>query len=60
VLDASGKQVDRGDKGLDPSDRTVLRVSVPHLAPGSYRVVWRVLSVDTHVTEGDYRFEVVP
>ena len=60
VLDASGKQVDRGDKRLDPSDRRVLRVSVPRLSPGSYRVLWRVLSVDTHVTEGDYRFEVVP
>jgi methionine-rich copper-binding protein CopC len=24
------------------------------------RVVWRVLSVDTHVTEGDFTFDVVP
>jgi len=60
VLDAAGRQIDRGDKRVGPSDRTLLRVSVPRLAPGSYRVVWRVLSVDTHVTEGDYTFEVVP
>jgi methionine-rich copper-binding protein CopC len=60
VLDASGNQVDRKDKRLDPGDASVLRVSLTPLAPGVYRVVWRVLSVDTHVTEGDYRFEVLP
>ena len=60
VLDAGGKQVDRNDKGLDPKDASVLRVSLPALVPGVYRVVWRVLSTDTHVTEGDYTFEVVP
>jgi methionine-rich copper-binding protein CopC len=60
VLDAGGKQVERMDKGLDPKDASVLRVSLPGLAPGVYKVVWRVLSVDTHVTEGDYTFEVAP
>jgi copper resistance protein C len=37
-----------------------LEVSVPALAPGRYRVVWRVLSLDTHVTEGDFTFDVAP
>ena len=60
VLDSGGKQVDRKDKGLDPKDASVLRVSLPPLAPGKYRVVWRVLSTDTHVSEGDYTFEVAP
>jgi len=60
VLDAGSKQVDRKDKGLDPADASVLRVSLPPLPPGVYRVVWRVLSTDTHVTEGDYTFEVAP
>ena len=60
VLDTGGKQVDLKDKGLDPKDASVLRVSLPPLAPGKYHVVWRVLSTDTHVTEGDYTFEVAP
>jgi methionine-rich copper-binding protein CopC len=60
VLDAAGKQVDRGDSALDPDNRALLRVSVPALAPGRYRVVWRVLSVDSHVTEGDFSFRVEP
>lgn len=60
VLDAAGKQVDRRDKRLDPGDASVMKVSLPRLAPGVYRVVWRVLSADTHVTEGDFSFEVAP
>src|SRR5205807_10511048 len=58
VLDAAGKRMDLGDGGLDPSNRTLLRVSVPALGPGTYRVVWRVLSVDSHVTEGQFSFRV--
>jgi copper resistance protein C len=60
VLDQSGRQVDAKDKRVDRDDATLLRVSLPPLAPGTYRVVWRVLSVDTHATEGDYTFEVAP
>ena len=60
VVSDGGQKVDRGDAQVDPADRTVLRVSLSPLAPGSYKVIWRVLSVDTHVTEGDYRFRVAP
>jgi len=35
-------------------------MAVPPLAPGRYRVKWHVLSVDTHVTEGDFTFTVAP
>lgn len=60
VLDTQGHEVDRGDKNVDPRDRSMLQVTLSPLAPGTYRVVWRVLSVDTHVTEGDFTFTVVP
>ena len=58
VYDANGKQVDRGDKAFERGDKSVMHVSVPALPPGKYRVAWRALSVDTHVTEGDFTFEV--
>lgn len=58
VLDAGGKRVDQGDARVDESDPTLVTVSVPALAPGRYKVTWRVLSVDTHATEGDYNFDV--
>ncbi len=60
VVDLGGRRVDNGDARLDRADATLLQVSLPPLAPGTYRVVWRVLSVDTHVTEGDFTFDVVP
>ena len=60
VLDAAGKQVDAGDSHLDGADATIVIVSVPSLTPGAYRVEWRVVSVDAHVTEGDFTFDVAP
>jgi methionine-rich copper-binding protein CopC len=58
VADARGKVVDRGDSHVDATDASVLTVSLPTLAPGSYRVQWRAVSVDTHVSEGDFTFEI--
>jgi methionine-rich copper-binding protein CopC len=60
VLDQHGKQVDKVDKQVDPHDPTLLKISLPPLASGKYRVVWRVLSVDTHVSKGDYSFTIAP
>jgi copper resistance protein C len=60
VLDNSGRQVDRKDKQVDRGDLAQIKVSVPPLANGTYRVLWHVLSADTHVTDGDFTFEVVP
>ena len=58
VFDASGKEVDKRDLHLDRSDHALLHVSLPQLGAGTYRVAWRVVSVDTHVTNGDFTFRV--
>lgn len=60
VFDRSGKQVDRGDARVDATNAALLRVSLPALPSGAYRVSWRVLSVDAHVTEGEFTFDVAP
>ncbi len=60
VVDSSGKPVDKGDKHLDPKDATLFEVSLSELPPGKYRVLWHVLSVDTHTTEGNFTFTVAP
>ena len=61
VFDVRGKQVDRKDTHSDRSNRAVLCVSlIPALTPGSYKVIWRVTSADTHVTSGDFHFQIVP
>jgi methionine-rich copper-binding protein CopC len=60
VMDAAGRQVDGRDPKVDSGDPKHLSVSMSALPPGRYRVVWRVISVDTHATEGDFTFDVVP
>lgn len=43
----------------DPHDPKVLVVKLRQpLPPGRYKVEWRVVSVDTHHTQGDYEFTV--
>jgi copper resistance protein C len=59
VFDASGKEVDKHDLHLDRSDHALLHVSLPRLSMGTYKVVWHVVSVDTHVTSGSFTFRVV-
>ncbi|HVN34700.1 MAG TPA: copper resistance CopC family protein [Casimicrobiaceae bacterium] len=60
VLDAAGKQVSAGALRFDPANGKVLRVSLPVLGAGTYHVKWRILAVDTHVSEGEFTFDVAP
>jgi copper resistance protein C len=41
-----------GDQG------TQLRVPLKPLPPGTYKVIWKVMSVDTHRAQGDFTFRV--
>jgi methionine-rich copper-binding protein CopC len=56
VRDASGGRVDQGAR----VDGMQIHVPVKSLPPGTYKVHWRVLSVDTHTTEGNFSFRVGP
>jgi len=60
VWDKEGKRVDAGPAEVSPTSPAMLQVPVKALGPGTYRVKWRVLSVDTHVTEGEFTFHVAP
>ena len=60
VTDRSGKRVDAGEAKADPTDPTELHATLKQLPPGTYTVVWHVVSVDTHRTEGDFIFTVSP
>jgi methionine-rich copper-binding protein CopC len=55
VSDASGARVDLGKPRISAS---VMRVGLKQLPPGTYRVHWQVLSVDTHTSEGSFSFHV--
>jgi hypothetical protein len=60
VSDAAGDRVDSGDTHVDKANPKLLHVSLKPLKPGTYRVSWRVVSVDTHHTKGDFSFIVAP
>ena len=60
VRDAQGRPVQAGPATLDRGNTAQLRVPLKALPPGTYKVIWRVLSVDTHRTQGDFTFRVGP
>ena len=55
VNDTSGARVDTGKAQVSGS---TMRVGLKALGPGTYKVHWHVLSVDTHKTEGSFSFQV--
>ncbi len=60
VATAAGSPVKIGPAAVDPANPAALLVPLPRLAPGRYRVIWHVVSVDTHRTEVSYQFTIQP
>ena len=55
VTDPAGQRIDTGKTRVSGSQMSVpLRPG----GPGTYHVTWRVLSVDTHTTDGNFTFQV--
>jgi methionine-rich copper-binding protein CopC len=55
VFDAKGTEVDKKDVKVSGAKMTV---SVPTLAAGTYKVVWKAVATDTHKTSGTFNFTV--
>lgn len=63
VLQLRGDEAARADAGLRPAGRESAEIQIilkEELPPGPYVVMWRVLSVDTHITWGHYVFTYAP
>lgn len=63
VLTQRRDEAARADDGVITTGRISAEVLLrmkPDLAPGAYVVMWRVLSIDTHTTEGFYVFHYEP
>jgi methionine-rich copper-binding protein CopC len=58
VSDGAGAPVSGAQAMVDGNDRKHITVQLPRLAPGSYVVRFRVLSVDGHVAEDNFGFSV--
>jgi methionine-rich copper-binding protein CopC len=55
VTDSSGAQVSEGKAQVSGN---TMRVGLKSIGPGSYKVNWHALSVDTHTTQGSFTFHV--
>ena len=55
VTNAAGQRVDTGKTRVSGNQ---MSVSLRSGGAGTYRVTWRVLSVDAHTTDGSFTFQV--
>lgn len=58
LLDEERRRLNGIDGRVDAVDAALLRMPLPPLAAGRYTVVYRVVSVDSHVTAGELHFRV--
>jgi copper transport protein len=58
VFDADANAVDVGDVEAVTGDASVLTADLPELGDGLYAVVWRITSIDGHVVDGAFSFQI--
>lgn len=60
VFDAAGRQVDKGEGGVDLNDpdHASMIVKLPALPDGAYMVRWQVVLEDGDTTDGEFTFSV--
>jgi copper resistance protein C len=57
LRNAQGLVISTGKPHLTSINRQLV-IELPALPPGEYTVVWHATSVDTHKTEGSFRFTI--
>jgi len=60
LLDGAGQTVTTSKASVDKAAQKLLALPLPTLQPGTYKVMWSVISVDTHKTTGSFMFVVAP
>jgi methionine-rich copper-binding protein CopC len=58
TVTVTGPNGARVDAGKAQVSGTTMRVGIKAGGPGTYRVRWHALSVDTHSTQGSFTFQV--
>lgn len=58
VTNQAGQRIDLGNVQVPPGGPAQLQVGLRPLPPGTYTVIWHVVSVDTHPTQGTFTFQV--
>lgn len=58
LVDSTGKEVTTGKATLDAANPSVMKLAVPALSPGNYKVEYVGVGHDGHRRKGDYSFTV--
>ena len=58
VIDSKGKRVDNKDAAQETFDQSHLYTTVTDLPPDTYTVRYRVVSMDTHIVTGKFKFTI--
>ena len=58
VFDGKGHEVDENDAKVDPTDDSLMVVSVPKLPAGIYKVEWHAVCPFGHPTAGTFTFKI--
>ncbi len=58
VINSAGQRVDNKDIVQETFDPSHLYITVPDLPPDTYIVRYRVVSLDTHIVTGKFKFTV--
>lgn len=60
VLESNGSQISTEAARVDSENPKLLILAIPILKPGTYRVKYRVLSMDGHAVESSFVFTIRP
>jgi copper resistance protein C len=58
VINSAGKRVDNKDIVQETFEQSHLYITVPDLPPDTYTVRYRVVSLDTHIVTGKFKFTI--
>ena len=58
TIEVTGPTGARVEKGKTQVSGNTMRIDLKAAGPGTYRVRWRALSVDTHSSQGSFTFQV--
>lgn len=58
VINSAGKRVDNKDAAQETFDQSHLYTTITNLPPDTYTVRYRVVSMDTHIVTGKFKFTI--
>ena len=58
ILDSSGNDVQTVKPIRDASNKSIVRAPISPLEPGTYVVIWRIASSDSHPVQGSFSFQI--